>query len=105
MIRLIELMELVLARSSFWLPVGLFDARKTGRKRQLICPPGTDELRMQSAGRRSPLQRGSASTSNVITPEQGMALLFHHPIMHRGDPVTRGRKYVLRSDVMYRRQQ
>ena len=38
-----------------------------------------------------------------ITPEKGMALLFHHPIMHRGDPVTRGRKYVLRTDVMYRR--
>lgn len=38
-----------------------------------------------------------------ITPEQGMALLFHHPIMHRGDPVTRGRKYVLRTDVMYLR--
>ncbi|WP_315719439.1 MULTISPECIES: 2OG-Fe(II) oxygenase [unclassified Bradyrhizobium] len=38
-----------------------------------------------------------------ITPQQGMALLFHHPIMHRGDRVTRGRKYVLRTDVMYRR--
>lgn len=38
-----------------------------------------------------------------IRPERGMALLFHHPIMHRGDPVTRGRKYVLRTDVMYRR--
>jgi hypothetical protein len=39
-----------------------------------------------------------------ITPTKGMALLFHHPIMHRGDPVTAGRKYVLRTDVMYRRQ-
>ncbi|WP_315759263.1 2OG-Fe(II) oxygenase [Bradyrhizobium sp. SZCCHNRI2007] len=38
-----------------------------------------------------------------IIPKKGMALLFHHPIMHRGDPVTRGRKYVLRTDVMYRR--
>ncbi|CCE01867.1 2OG-Fe(II) oxygenase [Bradyrhizobium sp. STM 3809] len=38
-----------------------------------------------------------------ITPQRGMALLFHHPIMHRGDRVTRGRKYVLRTDVMYRR--
>ena len=38
-----------------------------------------------------------------IAPEKGMALLFHHPIMHRGDPVTKGRKYVLRTDVMYRR--
>ncbi|WP_257166721.1 2OG-Fe(II) oxygenase [Bradyrhizobium sp. SRS-191] len=38
-----------------------------------------------------------------ITPVQGMALLFYHPIMHRGDRVTKGRKYVLRTDVMYRR--
>ena len=38
-----------------------------------------------------------------ITPARGMALLFHHPILHRGDPVMRGRKYVLRTDVMYRR--
>ena len=38
-----------------------------------------------------------------ITPETDMALLFHHPIVHRGDPVTEGRKYVLRTDVMYRR--
>jgi predicted 2-oxoglutarate/Fe(II)-dependent dioxygenase YbiX len=38
-----------------------------------------------------------------ITPAKGMGLLFHHPILHRGDPVTTGRKYVLRTDVMYRR--
>lgn len=38
-----------------------------------------------------------------IIPRKGMALLFHHPIMHRGDPVTKGRKYVLRSDVMFAR--
>jgi hypothetical protein len=38
-----------------------------------------------------------------VTPEKGMALLFHHPLRHRGDPVTAGRKYVLRTDVMYRR--
>jgi 2OG-Fe(II) oxygenase superfamily len=38
-----------------------------------------------------------------VVPKKGMALLFHHPVMHRGDPVTAGRKYVLRTDVMYRR--
>ncbi|MGJ4954486.1 2OG-Fe(II) oxygenase family protein [Bradyrhizobium sp. HKCCYLRH2015] len=48
---------------------------------------------------------GGASVGDPfrIVPKMGMALLFHHPIMHRGDPVTRGRKYVLRTDVMYRR--
>jgi hypothetical protein len=36
-----------------------------------------------------------------IKPRKGMALLFHHPLEHRGDPVRAGRKYVLRTDVMY----
>ena len=41
----------------------------------------------------------------VVRPRKGMALLFHHPIPHRGDPVLAGRKYVLRSDVMFARRQ
>lgn len=32
---------------------------------------------------------------------KGTALVFHHPVMHQGAPVVRGRKYVLRTDVMY----
>jgi predicted 2-oxoglutarate/Fe(II)-dependent dioxygenase YbiX len=38
-----------------------------------------------------------------ITPRRGMALLFQHSKLHQGAAVTRGRKYVLRTDVMYRR--
>jgi len=30
-----------------------------------------------------------------------MALFFEHAIHHKGEPVLSGRKYVLRSDVMY----
>jgi hypothetical protein len=37
-----------------------------------------------------------------VVPETGMALVFAHRIYHQGAPVTSGRKYVLRSDVMYR---
>ncbi|MEM8671384.1 MAG: 2OG-Fe(II) oxygenase [Planctomycetota bacterium] len=37
-----------------------------------------------------------------VQPRTGMALFFVHAILHRGAPVTDGRKYVLRSDVMYR---
>jgi hypothetical protein len=37
-----------------------------------------------------------------VIPEAGMALVFFHRILHQGAPVTGGRKYVLRSDVMYR---
>ena len=38
----------------------------------------------------------------VVRPETGTALLFFHPILHEGREVTRGTKYALRSDVMYR---
>ncbi len=37
-----------------------------------------------------------------VRPRRGMALVFAHARLHEGAPVTRGRKYVLRTDVMYR---
>jgi len=36
-----------------------------------------------------------------VVPRAGMALLFVHSIHHKGEPVFQGRKYVLRTDVMY----
>lgn len=36
-----------------------------------------------------------------VTPQTGMALFFEHPTHHKGEPVRSGRKYVLRTDVMY----
>jgi hypothetical protein len=39
----------------------------------------------------------------IVVPKTGMALLFHHPILHEGRMIERGVKHVLRSDVMYRR--
>jgi predicted 2-oxoglutarate/Fe(II)-dependent dioxygenase YbiX len=41
----------------------------------------------------------------AVRPQTGMALLFHHPVRHQGAPVRSGIKYVLRTDVMYRRSQ
>jgi 2OG-Fe(II) oxygenase superfamily len=51
------------------------------------------------------IDRSSASTGGVVrvTPKTGMALLFHPPILHRADPITAGRRYVLQTDVMYGR--
>jgi hypothetical protein len=34
-------------------------------------------------------------------PEKGMALVFVHNVLHRGAPVLTGRKYVMRSDIMF----
>lgn len=36
-----------------------------------------------------------------VTPETGLGLFFLHPVHHKGEPVVAGRKYVLRTDVMY----
>jgi hypothetical protein len=38
-----------------------------------------------------------------VVPDRGRALLFQHAILHEGRAVTSGVKYVLRTDVMYRR--
>ena len=38
-----------------------------------------------------------------IVPRQGMALIFEHQLLHEGAAVTSGRKYVLRTDVMFGR--
>lgn len=37
-----------------------------------------------------------------VKPRTGMALVFNHRRLHEGAPVISGRKYVLRTDVMYR---
>ena len=38
--------------------------------------------------------------THSVQPRQGTALVFWHPMMHEGATVTKGRKYVLRTDVM-----
>ena len=39
----------------------------------------------------------------IVEAEAGKAVLFQHHQVHAGLPVTSGRKYMLRSDVMYRK--
>ncbi len=36
-----------------------------------------------------------------VKPETGMMLVFRHALLHEGSEVTSGRKYVLRSDIMF----
>jgi len=40
-----------------------------------------------------------------VVPETGSALVFNHRLLHEGSPVLAGVKYVVRSDLMYRRSQ
>ncbi len=38
----------------------------------------------------------------IIRPEKGKALVFAHQLEHEGAEVTKGVKYVLRTDIMYK---
>lgn len=38
-----------------------------------------------------------------VVPEAGLALIFPHELLHEGDRLLSGVKYLMRSDVMYRR--
>jgi hypothetical protein len=40
-------------------------------------------------------------SKKLIAPETGKALIFSHHLWHEGRKVTEGRKYILRTDVMY----
>ena len=37
----------------------------------------------------------------TVAPRRGSALCFRHELRHKGCPVSSGRKYVLRTDVLY----
>lgn len=43
----------------------------------------------------------SSSGSSVVHQQAGDVLVFSHELLHDSTPVLRGRKYVLRTDVMY----
>ncbi|MES1181870.1 MAG: 2OG-Fe(II) oxygenase [Flavobacterium sp.] len=38
----------------------------------------------------------------TVNPRQGSLLIFYHPLWHEGKLLKEGKKYVLRSDVMYK---
>eukprot|EP01119_Soliformovum_irregulare_P003847 TRINITY_DN1489_c0_g1_i6.p1 TRINITY_DN1489_c0_g1~~TRINITY_DN1489_c0_g1_i6.p1 ORF type:complete len:292 (+),score=37.76 TRINITY_DN1489_c0_g1_i6:576-1451(+) len=40
-----------------------------------------------------------------VTPEAGMAIIFNHDILHEGGIVSEGRKYICRSDIIFRREE
>jgi len=37
-----------------------------------------------------------------VVPATGRALIFQHRVLHSAMPVTRGTKFVLRTDILYR---
>jgi len=48
---------------------------------------------------------GVATVHNKrITPQTGLVLVFRHELKHEGEELVDGRKYVLRTDVLYERE-
>jgi prolyl 4-hydroxylase len=62
--------------------------------------PGADGLPQRRLRGRT--DRVPRALDRVISPRRGRALLFQHMVLHEGRAATRGSKYVLRSDVLYR---
>lgn len=44
-------------------------------------------------------------SNNIITPVTGMAIIFLHSLEHSGNPIIEGTKYVLRTDIMYKKKE
>ena len=38
-----------------------------------------------------------------VSPKAGTALIFNHDTLHDGQPVTEGTKYIIRTEIMFRR--
>jgi len=38
-----------------------------------------------------------------VVPETGMVLIFEHHLWHKGSKLIEGRKYVIRTDIMYKK--
>jgi prolyl 4-hydroxylase len=65
-------------------------------------PNGDESLLTLMVYLNSGMTGGETKFEHVsITPEPGLALAFDHYLLHEGAPVLEGKKYVLRSDVMY----
>lgn len=42
-------------------------------------------------------------SGEFVSPKKGTALIFEHSLRHEGARLTQGQKYVLRSDIMYKK--
>lgn len=77
---------------------GYFE-RDNGERSQLTC---LVYLNDDFTGGETRFYGEDRSTPRItVVPKRGMALIFVHQQLHEGAPVVSGRKYVLRTDVMY----
>jgi len=48
-------------------------------------------------------EKGEYNITHKIQPQPGMALVFDHRTLHEGDAVKNGKKYIMRSDILFKR--
>lgn len=66
----------------------------------------TDAAAFRGGATRYYAGRGAgAALLGEVRPEAGTAVVFDHRLWHDGEPVTGGTKYVLRTDVLYAREE
>lgn len=104
-------------RSALRVPLGLNERLRFYRYDPgQAFPPHTDGFYQREDGTRSLLTlllylnedfEGGATVfcdiNQRVTPRTGTALTFAHDLLHAGEAVTRGRKYVLRTDILFER--
>ena len=83
-----------------WHQDGYFE-RKNGERSQFTFMVYLNDDFEGGATSFSDVYAGQSFPDFRVTPKKGSALIFYHPISHRGDPIVFGRKYVMRTDVMY----
>jgi predicted 2-oxoglutarate/Fe(II)-dependent dioxygenase YbiX len=76
---------------------GYFD-RENGERSQLTFMV---YLNSDFTGGETKFYNGNRELHIAVQPQSGMALVFVHRQLHEGASVRSGRKYVLRTDVMY----
>ena len=65
--------------------------------------PSSCERILLAGGATNFLSDGSDLPTASVAPVPGRVLLFEHRLLHEGEEVSAGVKYVVRSDIMFRR--
>ncbi len=76
--------------------------RPNGDASRLVCQVYLNDAGEQAGGR-TRFFAGPHDTTPIlyVQPSEGRAIIFDHQLWHDGEPVTRGTKYVMRTDVIY----
>ena len=70
---------------------------------RMSATPSSSVRNLLAGGATNFLSDGSDLPTASVVPVPGRVLLFEHRLLHEGEEVSAGVKYVVRSDIMFRR--